>query len=71
VEDLLLDRVLSRMMNELNEEEASKVNKLLEKDLQGEVSSFFYEKFPNMNDFFEEEIKSIQEEIEEKYTKKD
>ncbi len=59
------------MMNELNEEDASKVNKLLEKDLQGEVSSFFYEKFPNMNDFFEEEIKSIQEEIEKKYTKKD
>ncbi|MDD3032755.1 MAG: hypothetical protein PHF88_02190 [Candidatus Pacebacteria bacterium] len=69
MEEILLDRVLSRMMNELEGEDAIKVNNLLEKDLQEEVSSFFYERFPNMNDFFEEEIKNIQEEILNKYSK--
>jgi len=69
VEDVLLDRVLARMMSELNEEDAQKITVLLEEEKQEEVSSIFCEKFPNMNDFFIEEIEIIQKEILDKYSK--
>ena len=70
MEEILLGRVLSRMMNELEGEEAERVALLLEDDKQEEVSSIFYNKFPNIDDFFLEEIKEIQEEILIKYSKK-
>ncbi len=65
--DVVLDRTLLRLMNELNEDEANQINELLENDKQGEVAKILYQKFPNINDIFDEEIDIIKAQLVQKY----
>ncbi|MGI6341148.1 MAG: hypothetical protein ACOX0B_02995 [Minisyncoccales bacterium] len=65
--DIVLDRVLLRLMNELNESEAMELNELIENDKQDEAAINLYQKFPNLDEIFDEEIKKIREELVKKY----
>jgi len=61
--DIVFDRVLIRLMNELSEEEANEFNNLLENEKEDEVAKVLYAKFPNINDIFDEEIEKVKEEL--------
>ena len=57
--DIVLDKTLLRLMNELEEEESVQINELLNNNEQDKVAMYLYEKFPNINDIFDEEIEKI------------
>lgn len=67
--DIVLDRTLLRLTKELNIEEVEKMNELLESDKQDEVATMLYQKFPNINDIFDEEINIIKAQLVQKYGK--
>ncbi|MDD4661876.1 MAG: hypothetical protein PHG24_01165 [Candidatus Pacebacteria bacterium] len=69
VSDIVLDKALVRLMNELEEEEAKKLNELLDNGKQDEVAIFLYNKFPNINDIFDEEIEKIKGKLVQEYGK--
>lgn len=69
VSDIVLDKALVRLMNEMEEEEAKKLNELLDSGNQGDVAVFLYNKFPNINDIFDEEIEKIKEKLVQEYGK--
>ncbi|MFA7142019.1 MAG: DUF5663 domain-containing protein [Candidatus Paceibacterota bacterium] len=61
--DIVLERVLLRLMNELEEEDAKDLNELLEKGKDEEVATILYEKFPNIDEIFNEEINKFKQEL--------
>lgn len=65
--DIILDRALLRLMNELNEEEARHLNELLNNNDQEKVAKALYIKFPNIDEIFDEEIENIKKELEKAY----
>lgn len=67
--DIVLDRTLLRLTKDLNTEEIEKMNELLESDKQDEVATMLYQKFPNINDIFDEEINIIKAQLVQKYGK--
>jgi len=63
VSGIVLDKALLRLMDEMSEEEAMRINDFLDNGKQEEVALFLYKKFPNINDIFDEEIEKIKEEL--------
>lgn len=69
VADIVLDRTLLKLTKELSTEEAKQINELLENDKQDEVAVILYQKFPNINDIFDEQIDIIKAELIKEYGK--
>lgn len=61
--DVVFGNVLLQLLNELNDEEAKELNRLLEAEKQDEAGHFLYNKFPNLDQMFDAEIKRIKEKL--------
>lgn len=61
--DIVLERVLLRLMQSLEEESAKDLNELLEKGKDEEVATILYEKFPHIDEVFDEEINKFKQEL--------
>lgn len=61
--DVVLDKVLLRIMNELTDEEAKEMNELFESGEEEKIAQVLYKKFPNINDIFDEEIEKTKEDL--------
>jgi hypothetical protein len=61
--DIVSSKIILKVMETINGEEANELNGYLESGLMGKVDSFLNEKVPNFSNIIQTELNNLQEEM--------